>query len=177
MKHISRYMLMVLMLCIVVSTVLCGCKKQTQTTAPQTGGVTDRTDKNAPKEIASKDIEEFFLYFYLENHDDSDYEDGFYSFSIKKNDKDEFVLTSNELRLNTPVGQDVLIKLQDIIDESSLVKKNGIYRVTAGLPPEYQPCTLTVTYSSGEKLTFTEDNDPWAGWTQEMFTVLVSNAG
>ena len=60
MKHISRYMLMVLMLCIVVSTVLCGCKKQTQTTAPQTGGVTDRTDKNAPKEIASKDIEEFF---------------------------------------------------------------------------------------------------------------------
>ena len=60
-----------------------------------------------------------------------------------------------------------LVQLQNVIDAYRLVELNGVYRVTAGLAPEYQECCVFVEYESGEKLNFTVNNDPEAEWAKK----------
>lgn len=126
------------------------------------------TDPSAPKEIKSKDITEFKVNMFLnlrwdknENHE--------FEFSISDDGSGKLLVSESVLGISSEADEDILRAVQDIIDEYKLASKNGDYDVTAGLPPEFAPCTFTVNYESGEKLTFTEDNDPGAEWEEALY--------
>ena len=137
------------------------------------GGVTDRTDPNAPKVIRSKDIATYSAHFFLQGEWTPGHQQGCaYTFTIRPDDKGVLMVTESELKLSAPADKELLQKLQRIIDDEKLAKENGYYRVTAGLPPEFQPCHFNVNYASGEKLTFTKNNDPDAKWAEKTYMVF-----
>ncbi len=147
---------------------------------PICGGITDYTDENAPKEIKSKNIVDFSAAFFI--YDKYDYDKaGFCNIKIADNEKGEHVLKFNGIYNHEVIIDDrVLVDVQAIIDKYELVKKNGDGRVTAGLPAEYQPWSLTVNYDSGEKLHFYENGAPEADWTSEFrdyFIDVLATAG
>ena len=148
-----------------------GCKEDAAPEPePIDGGTTTHTDANAPKVIESKDITEFSVDFYLSNRWRGD-EEHFFSFRIQDVGG---VLTASEERsgASQPADEALLTALQQVIDEYDLAQFNGIYQVTAGLPPECQPRTLRVEYASGEILTFTENNEPEAAWAERVYEVF-----
>ena len=138
---------------------------------PVCGGTTDRTDRKAPKVIFSKEIAELSVSFYLDHRSSSNGEHQF-CFTIKPDDNG--ALTVSELRSgeSCECTGDLLSSLQAIVDKFDLVLNNGVYRVTAGLPPEFQPSTVRIRYASGEELNFTQNNDPTAEWAEEMYGVF-----
>lgn len=135
---------------------------------PIDGGVTDRTDHQAPKAIVSKDITDLYARFFLFDEGSDNGEGDVYTFEIKETGT---VLMAFESRsgLSFPADKKLLRKLQDIIDKHSLAAYNGVYEITAGLPVEFQPCDFTAGYASGEVLHFTMDNDPEAEWAREVY--------
>jgi hypothetical protein len=137
---------------------------------PVDGGTTTHIDANAPKVIESKDIKEFSVNFYLWNRWRGD-EERFFRFLIEE---DAGVLTASEelSGISLPADEALLTRLQEIIDKYELVKNNGIYSVTAGLPPEFQERTLFVGYASGETLTFTMNNEPAAEWAEDIYDLF-----
>lgn len=149
-----------------------GCKgKKMEKDEPLCGGVTDKTDLNAPKVIESTDIESYFSCFYLHKYGDPVKCEQL-RFSVNKNE--DGVLTAKEELTGSvaEADEELLNSLQKIIEKNKLVEKNGIYRTTAGLPPEFDPVTVTVNYKSGESLTFTENNDPTSVWADEITAVF-----
>lgn len=144
------------------------------------GGVIDRTDQNAKKQIESKNISEFFSKFYIYDKYEAG-NDGEFWISIKDNDKGEHVLkVEGVYNHELVVGDEVLAGVQDIIDRYELVKKNGKYRVVAGLAPEYGPWEIRVLYDSGEQLKFYENGDPngdWTGALRDYFIKVMGDAG
>ena len=160
-------LIMITLLSVLMAFNLFGCQKH----RPVSGGVTDKTDPNAPKEIRSKDISEFSVNFFHETRKNS--EGGqFFDFEVKKNDEGVMMAEEKESGISHKADKQLLDALQEIIDRYQLVSLNGYYRVTAGLPPEYQKCTLLVNYESGEKLTFSENNNPGAKWTAAIYDVF-----
>ncbi len=149
---------------------LWGCKKNNEN-PPVSGGVIDKTDYNAPKVIQSKDIKDFSVTFYPQDSWLSEGAHRAYTFEIKEIGG-KLTATEAESKISFPADEKLLAALQTVIDEHSLADKNGIYRVTAGLPPEFQECSLEVNYESGESLKFTENNDPRAEWSRAVFTVF-----
>lgn len=135
------------------------------------GGTTDLTDKSAPKSIVSKEIEQFSASFFLAERCTAEKEHEF-SFCIGEAEDGELTVSDKRSGKSLPADEKLLQKMQDIIDRHRLVLKNGEYIVTAGLPPEYQPCSLKVTYASGETLTFTENNDPYSLWALDIYTAI-----
>lgn len=100
------------------------------------GGTTTKQDPDAPKEIASKDIVAMDVSFYTdvrwdkeENHD--------FTFVISE-ENGELVASEPNIGMSEVADEELLTKLQDVIDDEKLVSRNGLYDVTAGLPPEYQ---------------------------------------
>jgi len=141
---------------------------------PECGGVTDKTDRSAPKTIVSKDLTGFYAHFYLRGEWSPGKGDRFYTVEVRKNEQG--VLTAavwtdsrDDARVSLPADETLLTKLQSIIDERHLAGNNGVYRVTAGLPPEFQKCHFNANYASGEKIEFTENNNPDAEWTRETY--------
>ena len=133
-----------------------------------TGGVTDRTDATAPKTIASKEITAFACTFYLYDAYDAA-RDGSHTYEIDEDEEGRYLLTeSGVFSHTTEISADELTGLQEIIDRYDLAEKNGVYKYTAALPPEYAPWELDVSYASGECLYFYEDGEPDADWTREM---------
>ena len=141
---------------------------------PECGGTTDKTDHNAPKTIASRDLTKYYAHFYLRGEWSPGRSDRFYTVEVKKDEQG--VLTAavwtdstDDTRVSLPADEKLMTKLQAIIDERHLAANNGIYRVTAGLPPEFQRCHFSANYASGEKIEFTENNNPDAEWTRETY--------
>ncbi len=161
--------IMIITLCAFMLSGLFGCK-DTEVEEPIDGGRTERRDPNAPKEIRSKEIQSFYVRFYLSNRWNRQ-EERFFEFTVEEENGN---LTAQEK--NTGISEvadtELLTGLQEIIDRHELVKNNGVYSVTAGLPPEYQPGSLQVIYASGERLYFTEDNDPYAIWQEEIYDLF-----
>ena len=147
-----------------------GCKND----PPVSGGTTDRTDYNAPKEIKSKDITKFHASFVLSGEWSEGKENSNYIFDVKEDENG--VLTASEvtLKLSEKADKALLNSLQKIIDEQKLVKQNGVYKVTAGLPSEYQECNFTVNYASGESLSFTVNNNPRAEWAEQVYLTFAN---
>ena len=119
----------------------------------------------------SKEIEQFSASFFLAERCTAEKEHEF-SFHIGKAEDGELTVSEKRSGKSLPADEKLLQKMQDIIDRHRLVLKNGEYIVTAGLPPEYQPCSLKVTYASGETLTFTENNDPYSLWALDIYTAI-----
>ena len=139
---------------------------------PIDGGTTNKTDANAPKHIESKDITNLDASFYLNTRWSGD-QDGRFRFVISG--PDGSLTAREETRgVSVPADKELLDELQAVIDRYDLAKQNGVYEVTAGLPPEYQEGWLTADYASGEKLTFTTNNDPYAMWAEDFYDVLSS---
>lgn len=131
------------------------------------GGVINNS-YDAPTEIGSKAIASFKTDFYLSGRFDEKAEGG-YSFSIEKNAAGKTVLTEdNHFNISVEIGEDILTKLQAIIDDNELAKLNGTDKHTSGLPVEYSPCLLRAVYDSGEELYFSVNNDPEAKWAAAM---------
>ena len=149
-----------------------GCGKKPVIEEPLCGGVTDKTDPKAPKVIESKEITDYYAHFLLQGEWSEGHKDEFYTFSIKKDDAGNLTVSENTTGVSAPADSGLLTGLQEIIDTYKLASDNGEYRTTAGLPPEFWPCTLTVNYASGEKLTFTHDNNPDAAWAGETYLLF-----
>ncbi|MBP5383763.1 MAG: hypothetical protein J6Y57_02185 [Lachnospiraceae bacterium] len=136
-----------------------------------TGGITDRTNHDAPKEIHSDEITGFFADFFLSwrwmGEDDHKF-----TFSIEKDADGKLIASEKNTGINYPADEELLKALQNVIRTYELPKKNGISKTTAGLPPEFQPSTFKVDYASGERLYFREDNDPDAEWAEDIYTLF-----
>ncbi len=143
---------------------------------PICGGVTDKTDTDAPKTIGSDEISDFYANFYLawrfRGDDRDDYRTHQFEFSVKPDGTGKLLASESNSGVSLPADEELLNALQAVIRENRLELKNGVYEVTAGLPPEYWPCELTVNYGSGEKLTFTEDNNPEAEWAEDIYDIF-----
>ena len=142
--------------------------------APECGGVTDKTDHNAPKTILSKDLTSFYAHFYLRGEWSPGKGDRFYTFDVHKDEQGTltaFAWTDSveSAMISRPADEKLMATLQSIIDTYKLAGDNGYYRVTAGLPPEFQKCHFNADYASGEKLKFTKNNNPDAEWTKETY--------
>ena len=156
--------------------VLSGCTNTPAPEAPEEepvdgGRTTYLTDPDAPKVIISKDITSYDASFYLATRTTGEeMGEDFHFMIFEKNG----VLTAEEENhdISEPADDELLSSLQEIIDQNDLAALNGLYDVTAGLPPEFQPGGLSVTYASGETLAFTTDNDPYALWSEEVFDVF-----
>ncbi len=135
---------------------------------PVCGGVTDHTDVSAPKQIQSDDLRSLHTEFYcFDELDDS--RSGRYAFDLKENDTGVLELcVDGVISGSVPVSSEVLDGAQSIIKEQKLVEWNGVDKITAGLPPEYGPCTLEAEYASGEIIRFCQNNDPYAAWVKAL---------
>jgi len=141
------------------------------------GGTTTKIDDKAPKEIKSKDITEFYAVFSLygewqsEDQRNSDWRA--FEFTVKADENGDLIACEETDGVSMPADEQLLTGLQEAIDKNELVKRNGVYNVTAGLPPEYQECNMKVTYGSGEVLYFAEDNDPEGRWQRDICKVFM----
>ena len=151
-----------------------GCAGAAVSDPPICGGTTDKTDRNAPKIIESKDLTSFYAHFYLNGEWSPGRENRFYTFEVKKDGQGAWTATAQTdtvagAAVSVPADEELLAELRSIIDAHKLAAKNGVYRVTAGLPPEFQPCSFSAGYASGETLAFTENNNPDAEWAKETY--------
>ncbi len=166
--------IMAALLCALLVFGLCGCggkpADQEVTDEPVDGGNTHRVDPDAPKVIGSKDITDLETSFFVATRWDSE-ENGFFRFTVRQAGG-ALTATEENRGISCPADGTLLGALQEIIDRYGLASQNGLYDVTAGLAPEYQPGGITVLYASGEKLTFTTDNNPYAMWAQDVYDVF-----
>lgn len=141
---------------------------------PISGGVIDRTDPDAPKYIESKEISDFHASFYLVGKDELGTKSRSCTFDVSLDENGILTASEKESGISHAADGTLLSTVQSVIDGYDLVQKNGYYRVTAGLAPECWECTMTVHYASGETLTFTENNDPWDSWTDQIYIVFAT---
>lgn len=135
------------------------------------GGTTTVIDADAPKVIESKEITAFSVNFFLWNRWRGE-DEHFFRFEVKEDASGTLTASETRSGVSHPADEALLSALQEIIDEYELVKENGLYEVTAGLPPEYQERTLRVEYASGESLCFTTNNEPNAAWAERVYEVF-----
>lgn len=137
---------------------------------PLCGGVTDRSDRSAPKSIVSKEIASLAASFWLCDEERVAY----WSLSARKDGPDAvFASVEGERQEQARADTSLLDEAQDIIDRYGLAKSNGIDRVTAGLPPQFNPSRLRVDYASGERLYFQMNGDPGAEWPKAMLDIFL----
>ncbi|MBO4337795.1 MAG: hypothetical protein J5842_06950, partial [Lachnospiraceae bacterium] len=170
MGHKRNRIIMTVVLLASVLLGLVGCTKKNEPEEIE-GGTTTRRDDNAPKEIKSKDITGLNTNVFLESRWFGA-EEHFFVFNIKKDEAGNLIASEERSGVSAAADDELLSGICDIIDKNNLVAKNGLYDVTAGLPPEFQECTLTVDYASGERLYFTENNDPSAAWAVELYDLF-----
>ncbi len=152
-----------------------GLSACTEEPEPIDGGNTIHQDPDAPKEITSKEITDYEASFCVFTRwSDEEHEDNTFLFTVKKDENGVLTAYEENRGISYPADEELLISLQEIIDRYELVKLNGLYDVTAGLAPEYQPGGMTVNYASGENLTFTTDNNPYALWSEETYDVFAA---
>lgn len=136
------------------------------------GGSINNSDPDAPKEIESVEITEFYAKFYSGTRFYDDEMGGsFYEFIIQ-NENGKLVASETNTGLRAEADDELLSSLAEYISDEGLAMMNGTSDVTAGLPPEYQPCEVDVTYSSGENIYFTYDNNPYDEWSEKLVDVF-----
>ncbi len=137
------------------------------------GGVTNKTDPNAPKVIESKDISDYSVNFRLNGEWSPGHKNVFFTFEVKPGESGVLTASESVTGVSAPADRALLDALQAVIDAYHLAGQNGVYKLTAGIDPsEFGPSTLTVHYASGETLTFTVNNDPYEPWTRATYLVF-----
>lgn len=152
---------------------LFGCgKKDTDvlnrknTEEPVCGGVTNNTDYDAPKVINSDNLVKLSMGFYHE--DKFDKSNGrYYTFILESDSDGKILLKDRRDDEGFTVDKSVLDGAQKIIKKYDLAKANGVNKITAGLPPEYEECDFSAEYDSGERISFAENSDPSSEWGRE----------
>ncbi len=167
MKIKKGRLFMIALLSAMMAFSLFGCKKE----EPISGGTTDNSDPDAPKVIESKDIESLSAHFYLDLRHSAK-GDHLFDFEIGRDENGVLKASEKNSGISFEADKQLLGSLQELIDRYELVKLNGENRVTAGLPPEFQPCYLEVEYTSKERLYFRHDNDPMAKWAQGFYDIF-----
>ena len=141
--------------------------------APLCGGVTDRTDRTAPKVIKSKEITAFSTSFLLRDetspHEDIEH----WSFTVKKDDSGRIAIEAGN-GATVQADDALLAELQQVIDRFDLAALNGTDRLIAGLPPVFGPCRMSVDYASGERLYFQRNSRPQEGWPRAMLDIFLN---
>ncbi len=138
---------------------------------PKTGETTNLTDYDAPKEIKSKDISEFYVTFFTNNRWRGEEEHRF-EFQVKPDENGALTASETNCGISAPANDELLNKLQEIIDKYGLVSMNGVYEENYSLAPEYHDCIMEVSYASGESFKFTAINNPYSQWTEEIYDVF-----
>ena len=146
---------------------LCACTKDPTID----GGIVDRTDPDAPKEIVSKTITDFAAAFYLKDRR-SAVGKGTFRFEVKPDKSGELFASESVSGASMKTDRELMNAIQAIIDENGLAEKNGVCRYTAGLDPDEHLCELTANYASGEKLHFRINNDETAKWAEQLFDLF-----
>ena len=146
---------------------------------PPDGGTVTYRDSNAPKVIQSKEITALSTYFYcLDRYTPNSA--SHYAFEIvPEGDLWRLTLSGTD-GASAVIDREALSRVQAIIDEYKLAEHNGIYRVTAGLPVQFSPCSLNADYASGENLNFTLNGSidrPWCIDLRNCFFDLFAEAG
>ena len=140
---------------------------------PIDGGSTVYTDPDAPKEIQSAELTEFEASFVLfTRYKAGGEDDNTFRFIVAPDESGALTASETVSGLTCPADGDLLDALRDVVVKYKLAGMNGLYDVTAALPPEYAPGGITAKYASGETLTFTTDNDPFALWAEEVCDVF-----
>lgn len=152
---------------------LFGCgKKDTDvlnrknTEEPVCGGVTNNTDYDAPKVINSDNLVKLSMGFYHEDRFDSS-NGRYYTFILESDSDGKIFLKDSRAGEGFEVEKSVLVGAQAIIKKYDLAKANGVNKITAGLPPEYEECDFSAEYDSGERISFAENSDPSSEWGRE----------
>ncbi len=147
---------------------------------PDDGAATVKQDINAPQSIVSHEINTLTTRFFCLNTDDPA-QGTRYAFRISPKDSGLWLLSSETAaEKSLTIDATALRTIQNLIDTYALAANNGLYSVTAGLPAEFSPCSLSVEYASGERLEFTMDGDPEAAWCaafRDHFLKLLSEGG
>lgn len=152
---------------------LFGCKKKDITEPKEIevidGGSVNNSDPNAPKHIDSKDIVKLDVSFYAYVNDEgSSLHSGIYHFVIE----DGMLSENFSLECSSSIDSSLLKDVQAIIEKYDLVTRNGFDKHSIGVPVEYEPCFFTAEYESGEKLYFSETNDPCAEWARALLDLF-----
>ena len=144
--------------------------------APLCGGVTDRTDRTAPKVIKSKEITAFSTSFLLRDETSPHEAIEHWSFTVKKEASGRIAIEAGN---GTTVQADdaLLAELQQVIDRFDLAALNGTDRLIAGLPPVFGPCRMSVDYASGERLYFQRNSRPEEGWPRAILEIFLRTFG
>lgn len=168
-----------LLICMGCSAMFVGCanKDFTDSNKYNTGGVTEKTDFDAPKTIESDDL----VFFETEFYRFSDYvydADRRYRFKMTKNENGSYTISECEdAVIECETDEEFASKLQQIIRDFGLIEYNGVNRQTAGLAPEYGPYWVDASYASDEKLYFYMNGDPDARWTWEVLDLFANEFG
>lgn len=154
-----------------------GCSGKSNNNNYISGGTTDNTDYDAPKVIESDDLVLFETEFYR----DSDYvydKNRKYRFKMTKNDNGAFTISEGENEaLKCETDEEFAKKLQQVIRDNNLIERNGTYKTTAGLPPEYSPYWVEASYGSSEKLYFYMNGGPDDKWTFDVLDLFANEFG
>ena len=140
--------------------------------ASMSGGVVhDRTDHSAPKTIKSREIMALEASFWLE---DEHLPRGSWMLRANRSGSGEVsVSIDGRQKAQCLLNASFLAGVQDLIDRFELVKRNGLDRVTSGLPHQFSPCSLSVDYVSGERLHFRSNGNPGAEWPRAMLELFL----
>lgn len=170
-------------------SVMCfaGCKNEdddvvrirNEVEEPICGGVTDNTDHNAPKVINSDNLVKLSMGFYHEDKYDCS-EGRYYTFVLEPDATGKVILKDGYAGEGFEVDKSVLDGAQAIIRKYDLARANGVSRITAGLPPQYEECDFRAEYDSGESIGFSQNSDPSAEWAREFidyFAVILAEHG
>ena len=135
------------------------------------GVVHDRTDHSAPKIIESREITDLEASFWLE---DGHLPRGRWTLSASRKSSGVVLLSiQGRLQAQTQLEASFLADVQDVIERFELVKRNGMDRVTSGLPYQFSPCSLRVAYASGERLYFRSNGNPREEWPKSLLKIFL----
>ena len=143
------------------------------------GGTIDRSDPQAPKEIASRVITEFETNFRV--YDPLTLTTDGYWFELKRLEDGTYELSTYGGGHRAPAGADTASAVRDLLDTHRLIAMNGVNRVTQGLPVDFQPIFLRAEFDSGEHLHFCMNGEPrgcdWGLALKRLFAPVFSAAG
>ena len=149
-----------------------GCRKNNPD-EPVAGGTVTHVDPDAPKIVESKELTAFSAELFLSNrwYGDEQHE---FVFTVSPDQNGALAASEANSGVSLPADEELLTGLASIIAEYDLASQNGLYDVTAGLPPEAWAHPFHAAYASGEEISFTVNNQPFSAWGEAVYDLYAS---
>ena len=151
---------------------LFGCRKNSPD-EPVDGGTVTHVDSDAPKTVESKELTAFSAELFLSNRWYGDEQHEFH-FLISPDQSGALTASEANSGVSLPADEELLTGLAEIVAEYDLASMNGLYDVTAGLPPEAWAHPFHAAYASGEEISFTVNNQPFSAWGEAVYDLYAS---